>query len=462
MFTPETYAKRRDKLRQQINSGLLLLPGNNECGMNYADNTYHFRQDSTFLYFIGLDEPGLAAIIDIDEQREIIFGDDPTIDDIVWTGTRPTLHEKSTRVNVRETAPYSSLASYIHRAVTAGRDVHYLPPYRAEHAMLLLHLLGIPPGEQHARASVPFTRAVVNQRVYKSDEEILQIEQAVDISADMHLAAMQLLRPGMKEADIAAAVTRIALQSGGQLAFPVIATINGQTLHNHDHHNTTRDGQLFLLDAGAENSMHYAGDLSSTFPVGTRFTPPPRVIYSIALRAHQAAVATLRPGIPFRDVHFTAAAAIVDGMKEIGLMQGDTEEAVQAGAHALFFPCGTGHMMGLDVHDMENLGETWVGYDGEPKSTLFGLKSLRLARPLEPGFVFTIEPGIYFIPELIERWKAAKHLEQFINYDKIPPYMHVGGLRNEENYLVTPTGKRRLGKYIPTTIAEVENIRANA
>ncbi|MDR2414936.1 MAG: aminopeptidase P family protein [Odoribacteraceae bacterium] len=459
MFKKETYQNRRSRLREEVGHGLLLFSGNNECGMNYADNTYHFRQDSSFLYFFGIDRPGLSAVIDIDEDTETIFGDELTIDDIVWTGTLPTIREKSEQVGICRVAPANALAGCIANALAGGRAVHYLPPYRGEHRELLRELLGIHPAEQEARASVAFIRAVVNQRVYKSQEEIEQIEEAVNISAEMHLAAIRSVRPGMKESEIAAIVTATALRDGGELAFPVIATTNGQTLHNHYHGNVCREGQLFLLDAGAENAMHYAGDLSSTFPVGHRFTTPQREIYDIALRAHRAATDALRPGIPFREIHFIAAAAIVNGMKALGIMRGETDEAVQAGAHALFFPCGTGHMMGLDVHDMENLGETWVGYDGEPKSTLFGLKSLRLARPLEPGFVFTIEPGIYFIPELIDRWRAEKRFAEYICYDKIAPYMHVGGVRNEEDYLVTTNGVRRLGKYIPTSIDEVEALR---
>ncbi|MDR0765505.1 MAG: aminopeptidase P family protein [Odoribacteraceae bacterium] len=462
MFKKETYQDRRSRLKKEIGNGVILFIGNNECGMNYADNTYHFRQDSTFLYFFGIDRPGLNAILDIDEDIEIIFGDELTLDDIVWTGTLPTIREAGEATGIHRVEPSAELGKYILSTRAAGRVVHFLPPYRGDHRVLIHELLEIPLDRQPSRASTQFTRAVVNQRVYKSGEEIEQIEEAVNISADMHLAAMRVTRPGMKESEIAAAVTAVALRDGGQLAFPVIATTNGQILHNHYHGNTCREGQLFLLDAGAENAMHYAGDLSSTFPVGRRFTAPQRVIYDIALRAHRAAVDALAPGVPFKDVHFAAAAAIVEGMKEIGLMRGDTMEAVMAGAHAIFFPCGTGHMMGLDVHDMENLGETWVGYNGYPKSTHFGLKSLRLARPLEPGFVFTIEPGIYFIPELIDRWRARKRFLRYICYDKIDPYMHVGGIRNEENYLVTSDGVRRLGKYVPTTIDEVEALREEA
>jgi Xaa-Pro aminopeptidase len=300
---------------------------------------------------------------------------------------------------------------------------------------------------------------VVNQRNHKSDEEIAQIEEAVAISAAMHRQAISMARPGMKEAEIAAAMHEIALRHGGNLSFPIIATINGQTLHNHDHSHTLKSGRLMLIDAGAENAMHYAGDLSSTFPVDTTFTERQRTIYQIRYNMHRAAVAALRPGVAFRDVHLIAAKTMVDGLKEIGLMKGDTTEAVMAGAHALFFVHGLGHMMGLDVHDMENLGEKWVGYDGEPRSTQFGLRSLRLARTPEEGFVHTIEPGIYFIPELIAQWRIEKRLEAFINYDKVDEYWDFGGIRNEEDYLITATGARRLGPALPLSADEMEAAR---
>lgn len=459
MFSAKTYIDRRKRLQQDVASGILLFLGNDDCGMNYADNTYHFRQDSTFLYFFGSDYAGLSAIIDIDNNQEIIFGDELTIDHIVWMGTQPTIREKSLQVGVNRTEPTVRLREILGEAIRKGRKVHYLPPYRAEHQLKLMDLLGIAPSQQAGAASVDFIKAVVNQRSYKTEEEIVQIEEAVNISADMHIHAMRMARPGMKEAEIAAAVTEIALANEGNLSFPVIATINGQTLHNHYHGNVLKEGDMLLLDAGAENRMHYAGDLSSTIPVGKRFTERQKEIYRIALAAHQNAVAALKPGIPFKEVHLLAARTIANGMKDLGLMKGDIHEAVNAGAHALFFQCGLGHMMGLDVHDMENLGEVWVGYDGAQKSTLFGIKSLRLARKLEPGFVLTIEPGIYFIPELIDMWKAEKRFAEFINYNKVEEYRNFGGLRNEEDYLITHDGARRLGKHVPTTIEEVESMR---
>lgn len=459
MFSAKTYIERRRRLQADVASGIILFLGNDNCGMNYADNTYHFRQDSTFLYFFGSDYAGLSALIDIDNDREIIFGDELTIDHIVWMGTQPTIREKSLQVGVENTLPAAALIDYLKEAQNKGRKIHFLPPYRPEHQLKLMDLLGLAPGIQAPSASLDLIKAVVNQRNYKSDEEIAEIEDAVNISAEMHLHAMQMARPGVMESDIAAAVTSIALAGGGGLSFPVIATINGQTLHNHYHGNRLKEGDMLLLDAGAENRMHYAGDLSSTIPVSKQFTNRQKSIYQVALNAHQAAVSALKPGVAFRDIHLLAVSTIVDGMKDLGLMRGNTHEAVNAGAHALFFQCGLGHMMGLDVHDMENLGEVWVGYNGEPKSTQFGLKSLRLARKLEPGFVLTIEPGIYFIPELIDMWRAEKRFEQFICYSEVEKFRDFGGLRNEEDFLITSNGARRLGKHVPITIEDVEAMR---
>lgn len=459
MFAKETYIDRRKRLVSVLSSagekGVLLFMGNDESGMNYTDNTYDFRQDSTFLYYFGLDFAGLSAVIDLDSGEETIFGDDLTIDDIVWMGTQPSLEEKCSMAGIGKVEALKVLPEILRKAAGDGRNIHFLPPYRAEHVLKLGEWAGYPASQP----SVPFIRAVVDMRNRKSEEEIIQIEEAVDISAEMHLAMMRCLRPGIKESDISSEVTRIALSMGSGLSFPVIATVNGQTLHNHYHGNTLKEGDMLLLDAGAENRMHYAGDLSSTAPVSGRFTERQKLIYDIALNAHRTAVAALRPGTAFRDIHIMAATALAEGLKAIGLMKGDPAEAAVSGAYAMFFPCGLGHMMGLDVHDMENLGEVWVGYGGEPKSTMFGFKSLRLARKLEPGFVLTIEPGIYFIPELIDLWKSQKKYEEFLNYGEIEKFRGFGGLRNEEDYLITADGCRRLGKYVPMTTDEVEAMR---
>ena len=457
MFAKETYINRREALKKSVGSGVLLFLGNEEVGMNYADNTYHFRQDSTFLYFFGLNYAGLSAVIDIDNDREIIFGNELTIDDIVWMGTQPTLHEKAQSVGINETRPAADLKKYLESACSKGQTVHYLPVYRAEHSVKLAELLGVRLGGE--QPSVPFIKGVVNLRNYKTAEEIVELERACDVTADMHITAIRTAQVGMKEYEVAAALEAVAQANGCFVSFPTIATVNGQTLHNHYHGNTIKEGDMVLIDAGAETAMGYCGDMSSTVCAGKTFSTRQREIYDIQVASHLAAVEALKPGIRFSDVYDLSCRVICEGLKGLGIMKGDPAEAVAAGAHAMFFPCGLGHMMGLDVHDMENIGEVWVGYDGQPKSTQFGRKSLRLARPLEPGFVLTIEPGIYFIPELIDYWKSEGRFKDFINYDKVETYKNFSGLRNEEDYLITETGARRLGKKIPLTAEEVEAMR---
>lgn len=457
MFAKETYIQRRALLKKNIGSGVLLFLGNDEQGLHYEDNTFRYRQDSTFLYYFGLSFAGLSAIIDIDEDKEIIFGDELTIDHIVRMGTQPTLKEKSGRVGITEVMPSAEIMNYLHKAVRKGQTVHYLPPYRAEHKLKLMEWLGIPPARQEG--SVPFIRAIVAQRSYKSAEEVEEIEKACNVTADMHITAMKVLRPGMYEYEVVAEMNRVAESNNCELSFATIATVNGQTLHNHYHGNKVKPGDLFLIDAGAEVESGYAGDMSSTVPADKTFTPRQRAVYEIQNAMHLEAVKALCPGIPYMDVYDLSARVMVEGMKELGLMKGNAEDAVREGAHALFYPHGLGHMMGLDVHDMENLGELWVGYNGQPKSTQFGRKSQRLAIPLEPGFVHTVEPGIYFIPELIDLWKGEKKFKDFINYDKVEEYRNFGGIRNEEDYLITETGARRLGKKIPLTPEEVEALR---
>ena len=426
--------------------------------MNYADNTYHFRQDSTFLYYFGLDAAGLAAVVDLDESTDTIYGNDLTVEDFVWTGPQPSIREMAAKVGVERTETLPRLAELLARAWTQGRRIHFLPPYRPENKLKLQEALGVRPDRAGSEASVELIKAVVAQRSLKSPEEIAEIEKAVDVTVDMHLTGMRMARPGVTEAEIAAAVHRVALASGGNLAFPIIATVHGEVLHQHAHTGVLKSGGMFLLDAGAETARHYAADLSSTVPVDPKFTERQKEIYRITLAAHEAAKRSLKPGVKHLESHLAACREIAEGLKGLGLMKGETEEAVRRGAHALFFPCGEGHMMGLDVHDMEDLGEVYVGYEGQPKSTQFGLKSLRLARPLQPGFVVTIEPGIYFNPHLIDQWRAEKKFPEFLDYDRIEAYRGFGGIRNEEDAVITADGYRILGKKKPLAIEEVESV----
>jgi Xaa-Pro aminopeptidase len=456
MFAKETYIERRKKLVNSVDSGIILLLGNNESPMNYADNTFHFRQDSTYLYFFGMNIPNISGLLDCDSGEEWIFGDDLTVEDFVWMGPQPTISEQALRVGITKTGTLNELVERLKKESRIGRIIHFLSPYRAENKIKLFEWLGIPPGAQHEASSQKLINGVVNQRNYKTAEEIDEIIKAADTSVDMHTLAMRMAKPGISEARITAGVQEVAVSAGGQISFPIIATINGQTLHNHYHGNVLKDGDMFLLDAGAETAMGYCADLSSTVPVNGKFTNSQRDIYNICLDSHNTSIKMLKPGIPFVEVYYESVRVIITGLQDLGLMRGNVEDAITNGAHALFFPCGLGHMMGLDVHDMEDMGEVIVGYGGEPKSTQFGLKSLRLGRKLEPGFVLTIEPGIYFIPELIDQWKATGHNSEYINYDKVQEYKLFGGLRNEEDFLITDSGYELLGKQKPKSIVDVE------
>jgi len=459
MFEDSIYIQRRNRLRKDVGAGIILLLGNDESPMNYEANPYPFRQDSSFLYFFGINRPGLIACIDTEQGTDIVFGNDYTVEDFIWMGKQLTIAEEAALAGVQRTAGIEALYQLIKAALKGGRKVHFLPPYRPENLIKLHNLLGISLNQIKESASVALIKAVVVQRSIKSEEEISEIEKAVNISVDMHVAAIKMTHPGIKEVEIAAETERIALAAGGRSSFPVIATVNGETLHNHYHGNMLEAGDLFLLDCGAESAMGYAGDLSSTFPVSLSYTNRQKEIYQVVLNAHRAAVRALRPGVRFDEIHRIACFNIAAGLKDLGLMINDTNEAVHAGVHALFFPCGTGHMMGLDVHDMEDLGEVYVGYEGKPKSTQFGLKSLRLARELQPGFVLTIEPGVYFIDELIDLWDQKGKFKEFLNYERIREYKGFGGIRNEEDYLITPDGYRLLGKPKPMEIEELENMR---
>ncbi|MBT8378630.1 MAG: aminopeptidase P family protein [Ignavibacteria bacterium] len=456
MFKIQTYLDRRLILKTRIESGIAIFMGNDESPMNYTDNIYHFRQDSSFLYYFGLNTAGLTGIIDFDEGKDYIFGNDLTVEDFVWQGYQPALKDQAQKAGVEYTGSLSNLEDFLKKAVTNGRKIHLLPQYRAENKLKLFHWLDINPLETNKAASVELIKAVVVQREIKSDEELQEIEKAVDSTVDMHLAAMRMVRPGILESEIAAKVQEIASKDGGNISFPTIATIHGETLHNHYQGNQLKEGDMFLLDCGAETAMGYAGDLSSTIPVSDSFTKRQREIYNITLASHNTSIEMLKPGMPFKDIYYQSCRILVEGLKELDLMKGDTEEALQIGAHAMFFPCGLGHQMGLDIHDMENLGEVYVGYDGKPKSKQFGIKSLRLAKPLKPGTVLTIEPGIYFIPSLIDMSKAEKRFTDFINYDKLETYKGFGGIRNEENFVITADGYKLLGKKKPKTIEDVE------
>ena len=457
MFDAKTYVQRRRRLAKDLRSGLVLLLGNDDVPMNYPANPFHFRQDSTFLYFFGLDSPGLAAVIDIDEGRDILFGDDIDIEDIIWMGFLPTLKERAGQVGVKDARPMKSLAEVLAEAAAKGRMIHFLPPYRAEHSLKLDALLGLRPAQAPSKISPALVDAVIRQRSVKTDEEVAEMETALRTTYKMYETAMRMAQPGVYEKDIVGRIDGLAIADGGSTAFPTILTMDGQILHNHSHLQKLAKGRLLVVDSGAESSRHYAGDITRTIPVGGKFSARQRVIYELVLSANVNAIKAIKPGLIYKDIHLQAAKTIAAGLKNLGLMKGDTDEAVKQGAHALFFPHGLGHMIGLDVHDMENLGEKNVGYDKSvDRSDQFGLAYLRMAKALQPGYVLTVEPGCYFIPALIDKWKAEKKHLDFIAYDKVEKYRDFGGIRIEDNVLVTPAGRRVLGKPIPKKAEEVE------
>lgn len=461
MFDKQVYTRRRLELRKKIKSGLVLILGNVESPMNYTDNAYRFRQDSNFLYYFGLDMPGMAGIIDIEDGRDCLYANDVDIDDIIWMGPQPSVRELGEKVGVLSTHPLNELDSAIRRAIKYNRPIHYLPPYRAENMLQLEQLLGINQHFIKQYASKQLIKAIVEMRSIKEDCEILELEKAAAVGYKMHVAAMKMTRAGLKEQEIAGHLEGIAAAHGCMTSFPIILSQNGETLHNHDHSQTLTNGRLLLTDAGAEALSHYASDNTRTIPVSGKFTTKQKEIYNIVLAANNRAIEMAKPGTPYYDVHLEAAKVLVEGLKSVGLMKGDVNEAVANGAHALFQPHGLGHMMGLDVHDMEDLGENNVGYDDEiSRSTQFGNASLRLGRKLRKGFVLTDEPGIYFIPALIEKWKAEHINEAFVNYDKLLDYYNFGGIRLEDDLLITENACKIIGHRIPITVEEVEETMA--
>jgi Xaa-Pro aminopeptidase len=457
IFESAVYENRRTVLKQKMQSGIALFLGNTEAPMNYSSNTYKYRQDSTFLYFFGLAVPDLAAVIDFDENREIIFGNDFDIDDIIWMGNQPSVQSLAEQAGVRETMPMAKLADYL--AGAKGRKIHFIPPYRAETKITLSEFTGLKIGELKANASVELIKHIVTMRSVKETCEIEEMELACTIGVLMHRSVMKACKPEVAELELAGLVEGLALAKGNGVSFPVILSQHGETLHNHNHNLILKANNLLLTDAGAEGLTNYCSDYTRTIPVSGKFSQKQREIYELVLKANIEGIDKMRPGLYFKEVHRHAAEVIAAGLKELGLMKGDVKEAVELGAHALFFPHGLGHQLGLDVHDMENYGEDYVGYDDTvSRSNLFGWGALRMARELKSGFVITVEPGIYFIPQLIDIWKSEKRFENFINYDKVEAYRDFGGIRIEDDVLVTETSHKVLGPHLEKGVAELEEI----
>ena len=459
LFDRETYIQRRAVLRQAVGSGLILLTGNNDSPANYPSNVYSFRQDSTFLYYLGLHREGLAAVIDVEEGEEWLLGDDIDIDDIVWFGQVDSVADMAAQTGVAKSGPMKELTRLVTRALEQGRTVHFLPPYRHDWMIRLMDLTGIHPSQQRDAASLTLIKAVVAQRSVKSEGEIAEIERACAIGYEMHTTAMRLCKPGVTEQYIGGVLSGIASGRGCMVSFPSIVTMHGEIMHGNPSPRALESGRLMLCDAGAETNENYCSDNTRTTPISGRFTQRQREIYSIVEDCHDLALSLARPGMKWWDVHFDVCRLMVDRLKELGLMKGDTEEAVQAGAHAMFMPHGLGHMMGMDVHDMEGLGQIYVGFDDEvrPRLDQFGTNCLRMGRRLQEGFVVTDEPGIYFIPALIDEWKATGHCAEFLNFPLLETYKDFGGIRIEDDLLITQDGCRFLGEQrIPYHIKDIE------
>ena len=456
MFKAKTYKSRRSALARKLDEGTIFLLGNMESPMNYRDNVYPFRQDSNFLYLIGIDRPDLAAVIDVETGKTILFGDDLTIDSIIWMGLQTSMQELANASGIEEVKPFAELSGFLKKQ----KKIHHLPPYRGDNIIHLSELLGLTIEEVKTNVSMPLIKGLVELASKKSAEELSEMEKAVNISVAMHRAVIQRAEAGMKEAVLAGIAEGIVLGCDSHLSYPIILSKNGQTLHNHHHGNILAEGDLVLADMGAESKMHYAGDLTRTFPVSKQFSQKQKEVYQIVLDAQMQCIDMLKPGVAYRDVHLTASKIMAKGLMDLGIMKGDVDEAVAQGAHALFFPHGLGHMIGLDVHDMEDLGENLVGYDDEvTRSDQFGLAYLRLGRKLEEGFVLTVEPGLYFIPELIDLWQSEGKFKDFIDYEKVKAYRNFGGIRIEDNIVITKDGHRVLGNPLEKTIAEIEGLR---
>jgi len=459
MFSRDHYIKRRDSLKNSLKSGLVILLGNRDVPQNYSANTYAYRQDSNFIYFLGIDHPGFSAVLDIDNNEETLYGDDFGIDDVIWMGEQKSVQEIAADTGVQNTASYRELRTVIQKARDNNRKIHFLPVYRGETIIEMADLLGMPNSEVNSQVSMDLIKAVIKLRSYKDEEELTQLKGAMEIAEEIHLTAMKMAREGITEQEIAGAIQGVSRAKGCFPSFNPIVSVRGEVLHNLYYHNTLAKGQLLLTDAGAESNTHYASDITRTVPVEGKFSKQQQEIYEIVLAANCDAISRIKPNVVYRDIHLASARIIVEGLKNLGIMKGNTDDAVSEGAHALFFPHGLGHMLGLDVHDMEGLGEDNVGYnDTIKRSDQFGLAALRLGRALEERFVVTVEPGLYFIPLLIEQWKKEPKWDSFINFKKLEMYKNFGGIRIEDDILVTSTGHQDLSESIPKTVADLEKV----
>lgn len=477
MFSKEVYIRRRAELVRRLSAqmpegkaGVVMFVGNAEAPQNYRGNDYKFRQESTFLYYWGIDEPGFAALLDLDSGDEVIYGDDVEIDDIIWMGPQPSVESKAAAVGVGKSAPAAEFDRAVAAARSLGRVVHFLPASRYYNVLRTASLTGCSPdsvrkvasvADGQVHASLELVNSVISMRLIKEECEIEEIDKACEIGWLMHTEARRNCKPGVCEQDIVGRMEGVTISKGWGVSFTTILSQHGETLHNHRHDGIITPGKLLLIDAGAESNTHYASDFTRTVPCGGKFTPKQRDIYDIVVACNDLAYELAKPGVTYRDVHLAVAARMLEGLKSLGLVRGEVRDMVAEGVAGMFMPHGLGHNMGIDVHDMEDLGEDLVGYDPDQKrSSQLGLGSLRMARRLRPGHVITDEPGIYFVPALIAKWKSEGQGKDFINYQKLEAeYLDFGGIRLEDDLLITADGCRRLGPHrLPIYADEVESV----
>lgn len=462
MFTPETYINRRRELKRRLTSGVVLFLGNDPIPINFSANTCRFYQDASFLYYWGIDLPGLAAVIDIDNDRDIIFGNDCPVEDVIWTGPQIPLNQLAIQCGAESSEPAGNLLSFLDTATRKRRPLHFLPQYRAENILKTAQAAKILRHDVNRQVSEPLVQAVIEQRLIKSADEIMEIESALEITREMFIQAIRESKPGVFEYQVIGRAEGLALARNSRPAHHFIFTVRGERLHGSDHSCRMKAGDMVIMDGGVESSRHYASDITRSFPVSPHFSAAQKAIYEIVLKANESSIQMIRPGIAYREIHLHAATVITGGLQDLGLMTGNVQDSVHQGAHALFFPHGLGHPLGLEIHDLESLGEEHVGYDHTVKrSTQFGLANLRFARPLQEGMVMTVEPGIYFIPELIHLWRDKGAFRDFINYEKLDSFLAFGGIRIEDDILVTKTGARNMSVKIPKKLTDIEAAKSS-
>lgn len=459
MFDKDVYISRRKRLKELVGNGLVLIVGNSESPMSYADNSYNFIQDSTFLYYFGLNSPDLVGVMDVDSDEDYIFGKEFTMDDIIWMGQQRTFKERAKDVGIENFVELEKMKEILKRDKDNERIIHFTNQYRVENSLKISRLLGLSLDEVNEKFSKRLVDGIIEMRSLKRDYEIAELEKATNVTREMHLVAMKNVKVGMKGDELVALLEAVAKKYNATTSFHTICTTNGQILHNHFHGNIFKEGDIVLLDCGARLENGYCGDMTTVFPVSGRFDSRQKDIYSLLIEMFDRAEECTKPGVTNKSVHLEVCKVLVEGLIKRGIMRGSVDEIVDVGAHALFFPHGLGHMIGLDVHDMENFGENNVGYDNVTKREIqFGLKSLRMGKELKPGYVLTIEPGVYFIPELIKKWEKEGKFKEYINYEEVKKYLDFGGMRYEGDFLITENGNRRLGDKMPKYDYEIEEI----